>query len=204
MEWHKTALENLSIIDRQVGSHSFSPAEYEILRQIIQATADYEYKNLLRFSDLSLETGAGAIANRIPIIVDSSTVMAGILPKVRATFANPVFCAAETSTRPQQERSQIDWGMETLLKRYPEAIAVVGESAGALETVLNLAEQKEIEPALIIGVPSNFNPSDRSKQHLTKSNLAHIYTEGFKGNALVAIAIVNVLLDLTWEAQNDR
>jgi len=204
MEWHKTTLETLSVIDQQIGSHSSSPAEYEILRQVIQATADYEYQNVLRFSNSALQAGASAIANRLPIIVDTSIVMAGIMPKVRATFANPVFCAAETSTRPQQERSAIDWGMETLLKRYPEAIAVVSESSAALDTVLNLAEPGEIEPALIIGVSSSFSPTDYSKQRLHKSPFANIYTEGFKGNALVAIAVINVLLELTWEAQNNN
>jgi precorrin-8X/cobalt-precorrin-8 methylmutase len=202
MEWHKTDLQSLAVIDRQIGEHSLSPSEYEILRQVIHGTADYEYQNLIRFSDLALQAGAGAIANRLPIIVDSPVVMAGILPKVRSTFANPVFCASEAITRPQQDRSAIAWGMETLFRRYPEAIAVVGESPSALETILNLAEEDQIEPALIIGVSSCFSLEHNIKQRLHKSLFPHIYTEGYKGNALVAIAIINVLLDLAWEAQN--
>jgi precorrin-8X/cobalt-precorrin-8 methylmutase len=202
MEWHKTDLQSLAVIDNQIGSNSLSPAEYEILRQVIRGTADYEYQNLMRFSDLALQAGASALANRFPIIVDSPVVMAGILPKVSATFANPVFCAAEAITRPQQDRSVIAWGMETLLRRFPEAIAVVGESASALETVLNLSDKEEIEPALIIGVSSSFSLDHNIKHRLHQSLFPHIFTEGYKGNALVAIAIVNVLLDLAWESQS--
>jgi precorrin-8X/cobalt-precorrin-8 methylmutase len=204
MEWHKADLQSLAVIDNQIGSHSLSPAEYEIVRQVIHNTADYEYQHLIRFSDLALQAGASAIANRLPIIVDSPVVMAGIMPKVSATFANPVFCAAEAITRPQHERSIIAWGMEALFRRFPEAIAVVGESAPALETILNLADKEEIEPALIIGVSSSFIIDRDIKQRLHKSLFPNISTEGYKGNALVAIAIVNVLLDLAWEAQNNQ
>ncbi|MDX1976392.1 MAG: precorrin-8X methylmutase [Pseudanabaenaceae cyanobacterium bins.68] len=201
MEWHRADLQNLAIIDQQIGDHQFSAAEYEIVRQVIQATADYEYQKVLQFSDLALQSGAGAIANRLPIIVDTPTVMAGIMPTLLATFANPVFCATETLTRPQQHRSNIAWGMEALLKRYPEAIAVVGESHAALETTLSLVDAAEIAPSLIVGVPSSFHPSQQGKAKLGKSLTEHIFTQGIKGNALVAIAIVNVLVSLAWEAQ---
>lgn len=201
MEWHRSDLQSLSIIDQQIGEHQFAAAEYEIVRQVIQATADYDYQKLLHFSDLALQAGAGAIANRLPIVVDTPMVMAGIMPTLLETFANPVFCAAEAVTRPQQKRSNIAWGMETLLKRYPEAIAVVGESHAALETVLHLVDTAEIAPSLIIGVPSSFHPSQQGKAKLVKSLTEHVTTHGIKGNALVAVAIVNVLTNLAWEAQ---
>ena len=46
MEWHITDAQSLAIIDNEIGEHSLSPAEYEIVRQVIYATADFEYKNL--------------------------------------------------------------------------------------------------------------------------------------------------------------
>jgi precorrin-8X/cobalt-precorrin-8 methylmutase len=34
MEWHITDAQSLSIIDQEIGEHSRSPAEYEIVRQL--------------------------------------------------------------------------------------------------------------------------------------------------------------------------
>ncbi|NEQ69246.1 MAG: precorrin-8X methylmutase, partial [Symploca sp. SIO2D2] len=58
MEWHVTDAQSLAIIDREMGKHAFSAAEYEIVRRVIYATADFEYKSLIRFSERSLQAGA--------------------------------------------------------------------------------------------------------------------------------------------------
>jgi len=43
MEWHVTDAQSLAVIDREIGEHAFSPAEYEIVRRVIYATADFDY-----------------------------------------------------------------------------------------------------------------------------------------------------------------
>ncbi len=40
MEWHVTDAQSLGIIDREIGDHVLSPAEYEIVRRVIYTTAD--------------------------------------------------------------------------------------------------------------------------------------------------------------------
>ena len=40
MEWNLLTAQNLAIIDREIELHSFSPAEYEIIRRVIYQTAD--------------------------------------------------------------------------------------------------------------------------------------------------------------------
>ncbi|MEO0132915.1 MAG: precorrin-8X methylmutase, partial [candidate division WOR-3 bacterium] len=82
MEWHVTDAQSLGIIDREIGDHLFSPAEYEIVRRVIYATADFEYKSLIRFSDQALQRGAAALAARTTIIVDVPMVQVGIAPLI--------------------------------------------------------------------------------------------------------------------------
>ena len=48
MEWHGTDAQSLAIIDHEIGAHTFSPAEYEIVRRVIYATADFEYQHLIQ------------------------------------------------------------------------------------------------------------------------------------------------------------
>jgi precorrin-8X/cobalt-precorrin-8 methylmutase len=200
MEWHPSDAQSLSVIDREIGNHAFSPAEYEIVRRVIYSTADFEYKSLVHFSDLALQSGAAALAARTTIIVDVPMVQVGINTNIQSTFSNPIYCSMEAITRPQKEKTKAAWGIETLAKRYPEGIFVVGQSQTALLTLVELIEAEEIKPALVIGTPAGFVEADVAKDRLNDSLIPHIRTEGQKGSAVVAAAIVNGLVDLAWQA----
>jgi precorrin-8X/cobalt-precorrin-8 methylmutase len=200
MEWHATDAQSLGIIDREIGDHIFSAAEYEIVRRVIYATADFEYQSLIRFSERALQAGAAALAARTTIVVDVPMVQVGIAPNIQNTFANPVYCSMETITRPQKEKTQAAWGIQTLARRYPEGIFVVGQAQTALTALIELIEAEEIKPALVIGTPSGFVDVDVAKDRLKDSLIPHIRIEGRKGSAVVAAAIVNGLVDLAWQA----
>lgn len=200
MEWHVTDAQSLAIIDREMGDHVFSPAEYEIVRRVIYATADFEYQSLIRFSERALQAGAAALAARTTIVVDVPMVQVGITPRIQETFANPVYCSMEALTRPQKEKTKTAWGIQTLARRYPEGIFVVGQAQTALTALVELIEAEEIKPALVIGTPSGFVDVDVAKDRLKDSLIPHIRIAGRKGSAVVAAAIVNGLVDLAWQA----
>ena len=200
MEWHATDAQSLAIIDREIGNHSFSAAEYEIVRRVVYATADFEYQSLICFSERALQAGAAALAARTTIVVDVPMVQVGITPQIQDTFANPVYCSMETLTRPQKEKTRVAWGIQTLARRYPEGIFVVGQSQTALTALVELIEAEEIRPALVIGTPSGFVEVDVAKSRLKDSLIPNIQIEGRKGSAVVAAAIVNGMVDLAWQA----
>lgn len=200
MEWHTTDAQSLRIIDTEIGNHTFSPSEYEIVRRVIYATADFEYKNLIRFSDSALQAGAAALAARTTIVVDVPMVQVGITPITQTTFANPVYCSMDALTRPQREKTKAAWGIETLARRYPEAIFVIGQAQTALTTLVDLIDAEEIKPALVIGTPAGFVGVDVALERLMDSLIPNIRTSGRKGSAVVAAAIVNGLVDLAWQA----
>lgn len=200
MEWHVTDAQSLAIIDSEMGDHVFSPAEYEIVRRVVYATSDFEYKSLIRFSEHSLQAGAAALAARTTIVVDAPIVQVSIAYDIQNTFANPVYCSMETLTRPQKEKTRAAWGIETLARRYPEGIFVVGQAQTALTTLVELIEAEEIRPALIVATPAGFVNLETAKERLQEFLVPHITTEGRKGNALVAAAIVDGLVDLAWQA----
>lgn len=200
MEWHVTDAQSLRIIDREIGEHAFSPSEYEIVRRVIYATADFEYKSLIRFADQALQAGAAALAARSTIVVDVPMVQVGITPNIQSTFSNPVYCSMDALTRPQRERTKAAWGIETLAKRYPEGIFVVGEAQTALTAIVDLIESEEIRPALVVGTPAGFVGVDEAVKRLKDSLIPHIRIEGRKGSAVVASAIMNGLVDLAWQA----
>ena len=200
MEWHVSDAQSLAIIDREVGEHLFSPAEYEIVRRVIYATADFEYKSLIHFSELALQSGAAALAARTTIVVDVPMVQVGITPMIQNTFANPVYCSMDALTRPQKEKTRAAWGIETLARRYPEGIFVIGQAQTALIAIAELIKKEEIRPALVIGTPAGFIGVEEAKSQLSESLVPHIRVSGRKGSAVVASAIVNGLVELAWQA----
>jgi precorrin-8X/cobalt-precorrin-8 methylmutase len=200
MEWHITDAQSLAIIDSEIGDHIFSPAEYEIVRRVIYATSDFEYQSLIRFSEQALQVGAASLAARTTIIVDAPMVQVGIAYDIQNTFANPVYCSMEALTRPQKEKTRSAWGIETLARRYPEGIFVIGQAQTALTALVELIAAEEIRPALVIATPADFVNLEPVKARLQESLVPCITIEGRKGNAVVAAAIVDGLVDLAWQA----
>lgn len=199
MEWHITDAQNLAYIDREIIT-PFSPAEYEILRRVVYATGDFEYQSFLRFSERALASGAAALAARGTLIADSPMVQVGITPVVQASFANPVYCALETLTRPQQGDTQAAWGMKTLAKRYPEALFVLGHAPTALGALVEVIAAGEAKPALVVAAAAGFLGLEEAKRYLQDHKIPHITVVGEKGGASVAVAIVEGLVELAWQA----
>ncbi len=202
MEWHKTDVQGLAVVDTEI--EGYQPAQYEIIRQVIYATADFEYRDLIQFSDQALEKGAAAIAARTSIIVDVATVQMAITPTLQSTFANGSYICANVITRPQKQKSQAAWGMETLAQRYPSGIFVVGESQSALETLTDLIKSQAIAPALVIATPSEFINVGVAKSYLQQSAIPYILINGQKGGAIVAAKILNALVSLAWEVYGTK
>jgi precorrin-8X/cobalt-precorrin-8 methylmutase len=198
MEWQVTDLQNLALIDRELGDTAFAPAEYEILRRVIYETVDCDYQSLIRFSEGVLQASAIALANQAPIIVDVPMVMAGIAPTLYPTFANPVYCSLDVIPASPSNDPPIVVGIQTLARNHPQGIFVIGQSHPALTALVELIEEEEIQPALVIGTPAGFLGADVAKARLRDSLIPHITINGRKGNAIVAVTIFNALVDLAW------
>ncbi|AKG22821.1 precorrin-8X methylmutase [Calothrix sp. 336/3] len=200
MEWHVTDAQSLAIIDSEIGDHVFSPAEYEIVRRVIYATADFEYASLIQFSERALQAAAAALASRTTIIVDVPMAQVGIAESIQNTFANEIYCTMDIPPRPQKEKTRVAWGIENLAKRYPEGVFVIGQSQTALASLVRLVEAEEIRPALIVATPAGFIGAEEAKEHLRDSLIPNITIDGRKGCVVVAAAILDGLIDLAWKA----
>jgi len=203
MEWHITEALSLSTVDHAIGEHRFSPSEYGIIRQVVVATADVEFKERIKFSEQSLQAGAAALASRMPIITDSAPLFAAIAPIARNTFANLVFSAEDVVLRQSNRKSSVASGLETLAERYPEAFFVIGSYEAALVELLTMIEKEIIKPSFVIAVPPCIVTVNDLKQRLISSAIPHIRTEGAKGGCAVAGGIFMALAELAWQAYGE-
>ncbi|BAU66197.1 precorrin-8X methylmutase [Stanieria sp. NIES-3757] len=199
MNLHITDAQSLALIDQEISDHQLSPAEYEIVRQIIYSTADFDYLHLLRCSENALFHGAAAIAARTPIIVDVPMIQVSLVPLLQQTFCNSVYCCATAVTRPPTKQTKAAWGLENLAKQHPNAIYVIGQDQTALTTLVQLIDSKTIQPALAIATPPLFFNQEQ-KQWLENCAIPCIYLDSRKGGALIAASIIKSLVALAWQA----
>ena len=208
MDLHFTEASSLAIIDRQIErmegiESNFSPAQYEIIRQVIYSTADLEYQSLLKFSDGALAKGAAALTAITPIIVDVPEVQVSIVPKLQKTFCNPVFCCTTKSHEVTDQGTRASNGLKMLASKYPHGIFIIGQDQTAMSTMIDLLRNKIIEPSLAIATPPTFLKLN-TKQKLQKSSIPYICVNSDKGSATVASAIFKALIRLTWQASRSE
>jgi len=192
---HPIVAASFAQIDREIGAHAFSPAEYAIVQRVIHSTADFEFKDLIRFSPDAIAQAITALRAGVPIVVDVGMVKQGVQGMVRRTLGNPLLCAVEQVTTVPPHRTRTETGLLQCWQQYPHAIYVIGNAPTALLALCEQVAQAPAQPpALIIGVPVGFVAVLESKAALRQTPGPKIWVEGRKGGSAVAAAIVNALL----------
>lgn len=200
---HPIVIESFLQIDREIGSHSFNSLEYAIVRRVIHATADFEYKNLFYFSPGSIEHTLIKLAEGIPIITDVGMVKQGVQTMIKKTFNNPLFSALDFAETPEVGMTRSETGIRRCFAEYPHAVYVIGNAPTALLSLCGQVQKTGLLPALIIGAPVGFVSVLESKEVLENTKVQQIRVNGRKGGSPVASAILNALLVLAFEGREE-
>ncbi|HHP7246048.1 MAG TPA: precorrin-8X methylmutase, partial [Elainellaceae cyanobacterium] len=118
---HPILEKSFAVIDQEIGEHSFSPAEYAIVRRVIHSTADFEFKSLIRFSPDAIQSGIQALQQQTPIVTDVSMVRQGIQTLVSKTFDNPIVSAVDSVQTALPGKTRSETGMLRVLDDHPSA-----------------------------------------------------------------------------------
>jgi precorrin-8X/cobalt-precorrin-8 methylmutase len=194
---HPIMEQSFAVIDKEIGEHNFSPAEYAIVRRVIHTTADFEFKDLIVFSPHAIAAGIAALRDRSPIITDVGMVKQGIAGLVAQTFNNPLICAVEQATSALPGKTRTETGLIQCALEFPRAIFVIGNAPTALNALCNQLPTT-VAPPLVIGAPVGFISVLESKARLAQTPVNQIRVEGRKGGSPVASAILNALIVLAW------
>ncbi|MFM7220181.1 MAG: precorrin-8X methylmutase [Nodosilinea sp.] len=193
--------ESFALIDQEVGPHQLSPTEYAVVRRVIHSTADFEFKDLVRFSPGAIAGGVAALQAGTTILVDVTMVRQGIAGLVGRTFANPILTAVTLGEGPDPGQTRTQVGLLRGLAQAPGAIVVIGNAPTALLALADQIAAGRVQPALVIGAPVGFVAVETAKQRLAQLTVPQIRVEGRKGGSAVAAAILNALVVLAWEQQ---
>lgn len=110
--WQSPILEeSFGLIDAEFGPHGFTAEEYTVVRRVIHSTADFEFKDLVRFEHGAISAGLAALAQGAPIVVDVTMVRQGVVGLVDRTFGNPLWTAVSEGDPPEPGRTRTETGL---------------------------------------------------------------------------------------------
>lgn len=191
---------SFEIIDREAGSHDFPPAQWEIVRRMIHTSADFDYKENVRFHPGAVAAGVSAIRGGQTIITDTNMARKGIRQKPLAPYGVTVKCYMDDPRvhllASSNGTTRAKAAVEIAVEEMKAGIYVIGNAPTALLRLIELAHAGKARPALIIGLPVGFVNAAESKAALIEIKIPYITNRGRKGGSTIAASVVNALTEL--------
>lgn len=194
-------IRSFEIIEEEMGDKKalFSKEQLPVVKRVIHTTADFEYADLIEFSNDAIESCFEALKSGGKIYCDTNMIVNGLSKPTLEKFGYTAYSlvsdkdvAAEAKER-GVTRSIV--GMEHAAKDENTKIYLIGNAPTALFRLKELIDSGEVKkPALIIGVPVGFVGAAESKEILPGSEIPYIIVKGRKGGSPVAVSILHGLL----------
>jgi precorrin-8X/cobalt-precorrin-8 methylmutase len=192
--------KSFAIIDREAGPHKFTTEEWTIVRRMIHTSADFEYKQNVRFHPDAVAAGIRAIRTGKTIFTDTNMARVGIRSRDLNGYGVSLKCLMDDpAIRARAEKNgttRAKAAVDAAVAEMKEGIYVVGNAPTALLRLIELLQAEKAQPALIIGLPVGFVNAAESKAALMKTDFPYISNIGRKGGSNVAASVVNALTNL--------
>ena len=187
-EVHPIEAESYRILRSRLDLTALPPLTRAVTERVIHATADFDYVTDLVCDEAALQRGVSALRREVPVIADVAMVAAGIT-------GYPVICKIGDSLSARLARTAgITLSAAAIRLAHGEAgpgsIWLVGCAPTALAEIIS----RQVEPALVIGVPVGFVGAAAAKEELRASGLPALTNVSEKGGSAVAVAAFNALL----------
>jgi precorrin-8X/cobalt-precorrin-8 methylmutase len=187
--------ESYRILRSRLDLTGLPPLSRAVTERVIHATADFDYAADLVCHEPALAAGLGALRRGAAVVADEPTVASGLA-------GYPVICKAGDSLAARLARTaNITVSAAAVRLAFsaagPGAVWLVGSAPAALFEIM----AREVEPALVIGVPVGLVGAAQAKHALRRSGLPSLSNVSDKGGSAVAVAAFEALLRM---ARNPR
>ncbi|MGL4652798.1 precorrin-8X methylmutase [Cetobacterium sp.] len=194
-------IRSFEIIEEELGEkvHEFSAQHLPVLKRVIHTTADFEYADLIEFSDDAVQSCLEALKKGGKIYCDTNMIVNGLskitLDKFNYSAYSLVADKDVASEAKERGVTRSIVGIEHAAKDKNTNIYLIGNAPTALFRLKELIDSGEVEkPALIVGVPVGFVGAAESKEILPGSGIPYIIVKGRKGGSPVAVSILHGIL----------
>ena len=189
--------KSFEIIGEILGDKELDPRYEAVIKRCIHTSADFEYADIMYFTDGVIDKIQEAIKKGAYIVTDTTMARAGINKKRIEKYGGDVLCfigdedvAAEAKER-GVTRSLVSMEKASRLDR--PVIFAIGNAPTALISIYDLVKAGKLSPVAVIGVPVGFVNVVESKELLIGSGVPCIAARGRKGGSNIAAAIVNAI-----------
>lgn len=186
--------ESMRIISGIIGNYSGPAENLPVIMRVIHATADFDFKTNLFFSDHAVIKAREALKSGTPIIADTLMLASGISKLYGTKIICNVSREAVKSQAKERSITRAIVNIEHAVNDYPEAIYAIGNAPTALIRLCELVKEGRAKPALIVGVPVGFVNVLEAKSMLEALEVPRIIARGRKGGTTIACAIINAIL----------
>ena len=196
---------SFAIIDAEAGAHGFPPAEWQVVRRVIHATADFEFASLMQLSPDAVGAGIAALKRGCPVVADVKMILAGLNEERLGAYGCRTHCfISDEDVITAARAANSTRAIEAMRKAHrlgllDGAIVAVGNAPTALIECARLVREEGARPALIVGVPVGFVSAAESKEIAASTPTPFIVARGRKGGSTIAVAILHALLLLSTE-----
>jgi precorrin-8X/cobalt-precorrin-8 methylmutase len=193
-----TALaESYRILRSRLDLSGRPPLSRAVTEHVIHATADFDYVTDLVCDEPALASGLAALQRAAPVVADGPTVASGI-------SGYPLICKAGDPLAARLARTAgISADAAAVRLAFsaagPGAVWLVGSAPAALFEIM----AREVEPALVVGVPVGFVGAAEAKDTLRRSGLPSLSNVSEKGGPAVAVAVFEALLRMAQDPEEE-
>ena len=189
--------ESYRILRSRLDLSALPPLSRAVTERVIYATADFDYVTDLVCDEAALAAGLAALRRGASAVADAATVAAGIT-------GYPVICKADDSLTARLARTaNITVSAAAVRLAFsaagPGGVWLVGCEPVALTEIM----AREVEPALVIGVPVGFVGTAEAKDALRRSGLPALSNASEKGGPPVAVAAFEALLRMVQDPEEE-
>ena len=193
---------SFAAIDREAKGHAFTPEQWQVVRRMIHATADFGLMDDARFSPDAIAAGVSALRVGRPIYTDSNMIRAGLsLARLRSVCpdysAQSIVChVADEDLAREAARLSLPRAIFAVRKARPMlagAIVLFGNSPVGLLELNRLILEEGLRPALVVAMPVGFVHVVESKQELMSLRVPFIALAGRRGGSPLAVSVVHAL-----------
>lgn len=197
--------ESFAIITRELGDRVLDVSAAPIIKRVIHTTADFDYADNLYFSPDVIATALETLQKGALIISDTNMARSGVNQTMLQHFGGETRCfiadsdIVSAAKQNGTTRAVASMDKAAALDDTRPMILVIGNAPTALIRLVELWQNKQIQPAFVVGAPVGFVNVVESKELLKQSGIPSIIAQGRKGGSNVAAAICNALLYMAAE-----
>ena len=200
---------SFAVVDREVGAHACTPAQWPIVRRMIHATADFEFNGLTHFHPHAVEAGVQAILRGgASVVADVEMICVGLsVPRLAHFGMRAHQFISDADVIEAAKAQHTTRAVQAMRKAHRQrlldgAIVGIGNAPTALIELVRLIVQEGVRPALVLGMPVGFVSAAESKDLMAEAqHVPWIVIRGRKGGSTLVVAALHALLALAEASQ---